>query len=298
MANPDPQATDSPQVLTAAVWMLGAVVAFSCMAVGGRSVSFELDTFEIMMYRSFFGLTVVVAVAGALGRLGDVRHDRLKLHTVRNVFHFAGQNCWFYALTLIPMAQVVALEFTSPIWVLLLSPLVLGEKLTRMRVCAALLGFIGALIVARPSPDTINIGMIAAAAAAIGFAGAIMATKKLTKHERLTSILFWMTSLQSVFGVICAGFDGDIALPSVSSLPWLALIGAGGLCAHFCLTKALSMAPATVVVPVDFLRLPVMALIGLALYSESIDLYVVLGAAIIFGANYSNIWSETRKTGH
>jgi drug/metabolite transporter (DMT)-like permease len=214
---------------------------------------------------------------------------------VRNVFHFTGQNLWFYAITLIPLAQVFALEFTSPLWVLVLSPLVLGERLTSMRVVAAVVGFIGILIVTRPSPETVNIGTLAALGAAVGFAGSIIATKRLTRTETLTCILFWMTLSQSIFGLICAGFDGDIALPSPESAPWLIMVALGGLMAHYCLTTALSIAPATLITPVDFLRLPLIAVLGLLLYQEQIEAMVILGAAIIFGANYLNLWSETRR---
>ena len=289
--------TDPATVLRAALWMLGAVVSFSAMAVGGRSVSFELDTFEIMMFRSMIGFALVLAVAGTTGRLRTVSRRKPGLHPLRNVFHFTGQNLWFYAITIIPLAQVFALEFTSPLWVLMLSPLVLGERMTRVRVLAASLGFIGILIVARPSPETVNIGTLAAAGAAIGFAGSIMFTKRLTRTETLTCILFWMTLSQSLFGLICAGFDGDIALPSLSSLPWLVVIACGGLMAHFCLTTALSMAPATLVSPVDFIRLPLIAIIGLLFYDEPVDIFVILGAVVIFGANYLNMWSETRHGG-
>lgn len=292
---PAPPSTDTAHALRAALWMLGAVVSFSTMAVAGRAVSFELDTFEIMMYRSIIGLAIVIAVAGATARLGQISRRRSAMQLARNVFHFAGQNLWFHAITLIPLAQVFALEFTSPLWVLVLSPLVLGERLTRMRILAALVGFIGILVVARPSPDTLNIGTISAAGAAIGFAGSILFTKRLTRTETLTCILFWMTLTQSVFGLVCAGLDGDVALPSAASVPWLSLIALGGLTAHFCLTTALSIAPATVVTPVDFLRLPLIAVIGLLVYAEPIDVFVIIGAALIFGANYVNLWFETRK---
>jgi drug/metabolite transporter (DMT)-like permease len=248
-----------------------------------------------MMYRSVIGLLILMAVASLAGTRSTITGRKPGLHLVRNVFHFTGQNLWFFAITVIPLAQVFALEFTSPLWVLMLSPLVLGERLTSIRVLAAVMGFIGILIVTRPNAETVNIGTLAALCAAIGFAGSILFTKRLTRTETLTCILFWMTLSQSIFGVVCAGFDADITLPSAETTPWLVLIALGGLTAHFCLTTALSMAPATLVTPVDFLRLPVIALLGLALYQEQIELMVILGAAIIFGANYLNLWSETRR---
>ena len=115
------------------------------------------------------------------------------MHLVRNAAHFTGQNLWFYAVTLIPLAQVFALEFTSPIWVIVLSPLILGERLTPVRALAALMGFVGILIVARPSVDSLNPGVISAASCAIFFALTMMLTKRLTRQESITSILFWLT---------------------------------------------------------------------------------------------------------
>ena len=133
--------TDGSRPLLAAAWMTGAIVV---LLVDGRRrpapSAGELDTFEMMMYRSFIGLAVVLIVGLATGKLSEVRFDRLPLHLVRNLAHFTGQNLWFYSLTLITLAQVFALEFTSPIWVVVLAVLFLGERLTRIRVLAVALG--------------------------------------------------------------------------------------------------------------------------------------------------------------
>ena len=283
------------QTIKAVMFMSGAIVSFSAMAVAGRAISFELDTFEIMMYRSIVGICVVLILGRMFGTLGQITKRNLGTHFIRNISHFAGQNLWFYAITVVPLAQVFALEFTSPLWVLLLSPLLLNERWTQMRVMAGVMGFVGILIVTRPTGQSLNIGVIAAALSAIGFAGSAIFTKRLTRTETITCILFYLTVMQLAFGVICAGYDGDIAMPSLDTLPWLVLIGFAGLLAHFCLTTALSLAPATVVMPVDFIRLPVIAMVGMLVYAEAIDMWVFIGAAIIFTGNYMNIWSETRK---
>jgi drug/metabolite transporter (DMT)-like permease len=283
------------QTIKAVMFMSGAIVSFSAMAVAGRAISFELDTFEIMMYRSIVGICVVLILGRMFGTLGQITKRNLGTHFIRNISHFAGQNLWFYAITVVPLAQVFALEFTSPLWVLLLSPLLLNERWTQMRVLAGVMGFVGILIVTRPTGQSLNIGVIAAALSAIGFAGSAIFTKRLTRTETITCILFYLTVMQLAFGVICAGYDGDIAMPSLDTLPWLVLIGFAGLLAHFCLTTALSLAPATVVMPVDFIRLPVIAMVGMLVYAEAIDMWVFIGAAIIFTGNYMNIWSETRK---
>ncbi|NDV00642.1 DMT family transporter [Pseudoroseicyclus tamaricis] len=273
----------------AALWMIGAVVAFSTMAVAARTLSGQFDTFEIMFYRSLVGIVLVVGTAAATGHLRDVRATRLPLHLVRNLAHFTGQNLWFFAIPLIPLAQVFALEFTSPIWVILLSPLLLGERITKIGLFAALLGFVGILVVTRPTPEAISPGLISAALAAIGFALTAIFTRRLTRAERITSILFWLVTMQAAFGLICAGIDGEIARPSAASVPWLILIGCGGVVAHFCLTTALSLAPAPIVMPIDFARLPLIAVVGAIFYAEPLDIFVFLGAALIFAGNYINI---------
>lgn len=282
------------QTLQAVLWMTGAVVSFTSMAVAGRAVSLDLDTFEIMLYRSIIGAIIVTSVLMATGKLSQVNRDRFGLHVARNISHFAGQNCWFFAVATIPLAQVFALEFTSPLWVILLSPLVLGERITTTRAIAAGIGFIGILVVARPTPETLSPGLVAALLAGIGFAGSAVFTRRLTRTASTGCILFWLTVMQAVFGLICAGIDGDIALPAAATWPWVALIAVAGLVAHFCLTTALRLAPAPVVMPIDFARLPLVAVVGMLLYAEALDPFVFLGAAIIFGANYFNILRETR----
>lgn len=280
----------------AALWMTGAITSFSAMAIAVRELKGAHDTFEIMAVRSLVGLVIVLAAALATGRLGEIRAHRLGGHVLRNAIHFTGQNLWILAVTLIPLAQVFALEFTTPIWVLLLSPLFLGERITRLRVVAALMGFVGILVVARPDAGHLNLGMAAAAASAICFALTGITTKVLTRHESIVSILFWLTVLQGVFGIVMAFWDGVVHWPTAASLPWLVLIGVTGVVAHFCLTSALRLAPASFVMPIDFARLPLIAVAGAVLYGEAIDAAVLVGAAIIFAGNYLNVWSETRRS--
>lgn len=275
--------------LTAAFWMTGAIASFSLMAVGGRELSSTLDTFEIMLYRSLVGGVIVVCIGIATGTMSQINRRHLGLHTSRNLAHFAGQNLWFYAITLIPLAQVFALEFTTPIWVLLLSPLLLGERMTRVRILAAAIGFAGILIVARPDLSALNVGVVTAALSAICFALTAIATRRLTRTETTLCIMFHLTVMQTVFGLVAAGFDGDIALPTAQTAPWLIWISLAGLLAHFCLTKALAIAPASIVMPMDFARLPVIAVVGMMLYDEPLDALVFVGAALIFAGNWLNV---------
>ena len=294
-AQADMAAPREANPLFAAVWMLGAVASFTLMAVAGRAVSLSLDTFEIMAWRSIVGILIVGSLITLRGRWGVVNLRNPGLHLGRNICHFSAQNLWFYAIFSIPLAQVFALEFTAPLWALVLSPFLLGERWTRARAVAAALGFAGILLVARPGAAPVTPGLISAAACAVGFALTYIFTKKLTAKVETACILWWMVVMQAVFGFICAGWDGDIALPSAQNAPWVTLIGGAGLMAHFCIANALRLAPATLVMPFDFLRLPVIELVGMIFYDEPIGPLVIVGAALILTGNYFNIRAESRR---
>ena len=282
--------------LKATFWMMGAVVSFSTMAVAGREAGFRFDPFEITLFRSVGGLILLAALLSVTRSWHQVRSGALPLHALRNMFHFTGQNLWFHAVTVIPLAQVFALEFTSPIWVVLLSPLLLGERLTVIRLTATSIGFAGILAIARPAPGQIDPGMLAAAIAAVCFALTMIFTRKLTRTESTLGILFWLTVLQTFLGIATVFHDGTATWPVPADLPWLILITICGLTAHYSVTTALSLATAAIVAPIDFVRLPLIALVGLWVYGESLDIFVLAGALLIFTGNYINILTETRGT--
>ncbi|MEM1385142.1 MAG: DMT family transporter [Pseudomonadota bacterium] len=285
---------DRGNTLAAVLWMAGALTSFSAMAVGGRELAAELNTFEIMAYRSAIGLPVIVAALFITGSWGTVRTAQPGAHAVRNVIHFAGQNFWFYGVATIPLAQLVAIEFSNPIWVALLAPLMLGERLTRYGAAAALLGFAGVLIVARPGVAPLELGHAAALGAAIFFALTNILTKRLSRADTTLCILFWMTLSQMLMGFLCA-LPGGVTLFSTALAPWMLFVGLCGLTAHYSLTRALSLAPATLVAPMEFLRLPVIAMAGALLYGEPLEVAVFLGAALIVVGNVLNIRAERAK---
>ena len=284
-------------VTRAALWMIGAIASFTLMAVAGREVSGDLDTFELMMYRSLIGAVIVTTIGAATGRLPTVRTRRLGLHVIRNLFHFTGQNLWFYGVAMIPLAQLFAFEFTTPLWVAMLAPLVLGETMTRTRAFAIMVGFLGLLVVARPGLSPLGSGHLAAALSAIAFAGNLLSTKQLSRTETVWTILFWMTWIQLLFGVACAGIDGDIALPQPDSVKWVVIVGLCGLTAHLSITSALRCAPASIVSPMDFARLPIIAVVAMVLYGEPLEIAVFVGSALILTGNMINIRSARRESG-
>ena len=275
--------------VVAILWMLGASVSFTLLAIAGRAIYEEMNTFELMLYRSVIGFAIIAAAVwfSAEG-FAQIRTREPGLHIKRNVFHFAGQNLWFWGVAVIPLAQLVALEFTNPLWVTLLAPLMLNEVLTRQRIFAAVLGFIGILIVARPGASPIELGHLAGLGAAIGFALNTIYTRQILNKDSVLCVLFWMTLLQAVASLILS-LPGGIPLPSTALLPWIVVVGLAGLTAHVSLTSALNAAPATIVAPLEFMRLPMIAAAGTLLYGEGIETAVFVGAAVIIAANYLNL---------
>jgi len=242
-----------------------------------------------MSLRSLIGLMIVVSVSFFANTLSQIKINRLGLHFLRNLAHFTGQNLWFMAVAFIPLSQLFALEFSTPIWVALLAPLFLGEKLTKRRLLSVALGFTGVIVVARPDLQDLNPAILAAIACAVCFAFSLMATKKLTNDQSITCILFWLTIMQLAMGGTAISVMGGLSMPKGIDIFWIFTVGIAGLTAHFCITKALSLAPAIVVIPMDFLRLPLISLIGLMAYGEAFEWAVVIGAIFIFGAVLINL---------
>jgi drug/metabolite transporter (DMT)-like permease len=281
--------------LKAGAWMMGAVVSFVAMAVAGRALMTGMNTFELMLYRSIVGFAIVcVAISRSPAGFSQVRTKHFPLHLKRNLFHYTGQNLWFFAVMLVPLGQLVALEFTNPIWVALLAPFLLGEALTRTRVLAALLGFVGVVIVAQPGRAPLEIGHIAALASAVGFALNTIFTRQIMRYDRVLCVLFWMTLLQGSASLVLS-LRGGIPLPSADNLVWILIVGITGLSAHYALTSALGYAPASIVAPMEFVRLPLIALVGALLYGEDLKVSVFAGAALIIAGNLINLRVETRR---
>ncbi len=268
---------------------MGTVLSFTLMAVAGRAILSDLNTFELMLYRSVIGVMIVSFFLGRSTRgFSQLKTPRLKQHLLRSAVHYTGQNLWFFAIATIPLAQLIALEFTNPLWVALLAPLLLGETLTRNKLLIVLLGFVGVMIVARPGVEPINLGHVAGFISAMGFALTNIMTRKLTRHDSVLTVLFWMTLTQAIFSLVLSLPNG-IPWPDTSLWPWIIIMGITGLSAHFCLSQALTLAPATIVAPMDFIRLPISAMVGMLLYQEPLLVTVFIGGGVILLANYLNL---------
>lgn len=269
--------------------MTGTVSSFVLMAVAGRAILTELNTFELMLYRSTIGFLIVVFFISRSKRgFAQLKTTLIKQQFLRNLVHYTGQNLWFFAIATIPLAQLIALEFTNPLWVALLAPFLLGETLSKEKLLIVMLGFVGVMIVARPGIDPITLGHIAGLAAAMGFAITNILTRRITRRDSVLCLMFWMTLMQAVFSLGLA-LPGGIPWPALSMWPWVLIMGVTGLSAHFCLSQALTLAPATTVAPMDFIRLPISALVGVLLYEEPLLATLFIGGGLILLANYLNL---------
>ncbi len=281
-----------PRLVVAAGWMAGALIAFIAMMVAARELSDTMHPFEILLFRSIVGLAIIGAVVLRTGKTA-LRTTRPRVHVIRNVLHFAGQFGWVYGIGLLPLAEVMAIEFTTPIWVAVLAVLFLGERLNRGRVVVVVLGVVGILVILRPGIEVVQLASLVVLASALCYAATHTITKALTATDPPLTILFYMVVVQLPLGLILSLTEWTP--PVVADVPWVLLVGASGLAAHYCLARAFQLADATVVVPMDFLRLPLTAFVGYLLYAERFDLAILAGAALIFAGNYYSIRRESRR---
>ena len=275
--------------LKGSIWMVGGVFSLTLMAIAGKEISLQIDTFEILFFRSVIGIVIILLVIAGKGLFHEINLNQIGKHLKRNIAHFTGQNLWLYALGTISLAEVTSLEFTMPIWIILFSFFMLNENLNKFRIMSVVIGFIGVLIIVRPNIVSINLGIVAAAISAVAFALTNIYTRKLTKTESTLTIIFFLTSIQLIFGFFTSFIDGKLDLPSSETIPWIVVLGIGGLVAHYCITTALTYAAPSVVAPIDLFRLPFAVLIGIIFYSESGDVYIYVGSLLIVLANWLNI---------
>src|SRR4051794_11537579 len=277
----------NPSKPRAALWMAGWLTLMLIIAIAGRETTRELNVFEIMEVRTILGFLMLYPLVHLNGGLAAMKTKRPLQHIGRNLIHYAAQLGWFVALTLIPLGQVVSIEFTMPIWTAILAASFLGERMTMAKIIAIVLGLLGVAIIVRPGASEINPGQLIALGAAVGFGISIAMVKSLTRTETTLRILFWMIVVQGA-----AGFFPSLYVwqwPSAYAWGCLVVIAFCGTFSHYCMARAMLYADATVVVPMDFLRVPLTALAGWLIYSERLDLFTVFGAALILTGNLLNL---------
>ncbi|MBU1344590.1 MAG: DMT family transporter [Proteobacteria bacterium] len=275
--------------------MVGTLFSFMAMAIGGRELASELTTFQILFFRSLIGLFIICGLVLA-SRKKQLFSRHIGLHLVRNIAHFCGQFGWFYGIASISLAKVFAIEFTLPVWTALLAAVILNEKLTMPRIIAVLFGLAGMLIILRPGLGVMNLASLAVLASAVCYGLSHTLTRKITQYDSPIVILFFMTAIQLPIG-FCLSI-GNWHTPSLALWPWLLVVGTCALSGHYCMARALGIAPATVVVPMDFLRLPLISIVGFFFYNEKIDEFIFFGALVMLTGNLINIKAEQTAPDH
>jgi drug/metabolite transporter (DMT)-like permease len=276
--------------------MVGALLSFSVMAVSIRELAkADLNIFEILAIRSGVALIILIIL---LAMRPDLRVHalprRMKLNLVRNTVHYASQFAWALSITMLPLAMVFALEFTMPAWTALLAVWLLHERLTPSRIGVIVFGLIGVLVILRPGIASFNPAAFLVLAAAFGYAITMVTTKQLTVTETTLGIVFWMAVIQ--FPLSLLGSDPTVFfhLDTRHILPAIGL-GTAGLTSHFCLSNAFRAGDATLVVPLDFMRIPLIAVVGWTFYGERLDIFVLLGALIIVAGVLWNLRAEAKR---
>ena len=289
-------ATSSTNILRVVLWMTGTLLSFSLMAVSIRELSRGgLTIFEILAIRSGAVLLVILLLLLVRPELrAAARPRRMKLNLLRNVVHYVSQFAWAYALTMLPLAMVFALEFTMPAWTALLAVWLLSEKMSKSRAGVVVLGLVGVLVILRPGITTINPAAFLVLAAAFGYAITMIATKKLTATESTISIVFWMAVIQFPLSLFGSDLSAFVHFQAHNILPAIGL-GIGGVTSHYCLSNAFRSGDATLVVPLDFMRIPLIAVVGWALYGETLDAFVLIGALIIIAGVVWNLRAESAQ---
>jgi len=271
----------------AALWMAGWLCLMLIVAIAGRETTRELNVFQIIEMRCLFGFFMLYPLIRSNGGFAAMKTSRLPLHVGRNLFYYVAQLGWFFALTLIPLGQVVAIEFTMPIWTAILAASFLGERMTIWKIAAIVLGIVGVVVIVRPATGEINPGQLMALGAAVGLGISLAMMKSLTRTESTVAIIFWTLVIQFAVGLLPTLYVWK--MPTLYAWGWLAMMGASGTFSQYCMARALLYADATVVLPMDFLRVPLTATAGWLIYSERMDLFTVLGAALILCGNLLNL---------
>ena len=274
--------------MRAVFWMLGAIASFCLMAIAARELDGKIDKFELLAIRSLVGFVLLVIIMNVIKRPTLMFSRRIKTHFWRNFFHFIGQFSWLVGIGLLPLAQVFAIEFTVPLWVLIIASIFLSEAITRRKLVSVALGLIGVAVIVKPGVQIIDVGGLVMIIASLCFAVTFILSKSLLTTEHPLTVVFYMTLIQLPLGALMAG--PDWAMPEPWMWPWVMAIALTGLSAHYCMVKAMQIAEVSVVISLDFLRLPIIAMIGMLLYGEPFEVSVILGGGLMLLANLVNHW--------
>jgi len=281
-----------PPVLRGGVWMLFGTFFFGLMIILVRRASADFNAVEITTWRALFGL-VFMAPWLMRASMARLRTPWMGRHLARNLLRFVGIALWYHAVASINLSEGMALQFTVPLFTMVLAMIFLKERTDAPRWIATFIGFTGVLIILRPGAIEISTAALATLVSAIFYAGSNVITKILSRDEPAERVVFYMNLMHVPMGLCAMAVFGWTA-PGWWDLPWLAAVAVSATMAHYCLTQALREADASQVMPIDFLKLPWVAGLAWLMFGEIPALWGWIGGAVIFGAVYYIVQREAR----
>ena len=277
-----------------ALWITLANMFFTAMAGIIRHVSADIHPFEIAFFRALFGLILMAPWFLRLG-VASVRSRRVGMHVCRALFMLGAAMAWFTAISLMPIAEVTALTFTTPLFASLGAALFLAEKVGLRRAVAIGVGFAGAMIILRPGVEALTMPAMAALASAVFGAVGMLIVKSLSRTESPATIVIYVGLLLTPLSLVPALFVWTT--PSLEALAWLAALGLVANLGHMPFARAMASADATAILPFDFLKLFFSATMGYLLFAEVPDVWTWIGATVIFGAVLYTARRESKAAG-
>lgn len=266
----------------AVLLMLFSTVLFGLMAVVIRLASETQHPFEIAFFRNLFGLLFTLPLLFKHGP-GLLKTSKLPLYLMRCAIGTVGMLAGFWAIVHLPLAQAVAISYSTPLFVTIGAVWVLGETVRARRWAAVIIGFIGVVILLQPGADTFTGASLVALLAALMSASVAISIKFLTRTESPDAIVVFTTALWVPMSLVPALLFWQT--PSGITWLWLVLAGLFGTVAHMCWTRALQLGDASILTPISFMQVLVVGVFGWWLFGETVDRYTLIGALIIFGSN-------------
>ncbi len=274
------------------IWMFLSTFAFAAMVIFVRQASSAFNSFEIAFWRAAFGLAMMLPWLARV-RLGRLRTTRAKIHVARNIVHFIGIVTWFYVVARINLNVGIALQFTVPLFTIAMAALILKERVDAARWAATAVGFAGVLVIIRPDANAVDALALLTLASAAFYAGSNIGTMAIGQADSSEVVVFYMHLMHLPMALIGALAVG-MTMPGWADVPALAGVALSATLAHYLLAQALRTAEASVIMPIDFLRLPWVAVLAFVMFDEVPVAGAWIGGAVIFGAAYYILRRESR----
>lgn len=279
-AEPLPAARND--VLAGILWVTLAMILFAALAAASKvAIQLGYDPLQVVFMRNAAALALLLPLLGTRG-LDLVRSKSMNLYGVRVLISLVSMTAWFYALSLIPMGEITAIGFLSPIFGSVAAIVFLGEKVRLRRWSAILIGFAGAMIMLRPGHAPLGVGQLCALVSALSGGVIAVLLKRLSNADEPEKIVFITTAMMTPMSLLPAVFVWK--WPGLDVVPVLTVIAVTGVLGHVALMRGFAAIDASLVLTFEFSRLPFVVGIGYVMFGELIDMWTWIGAAVVMGS--------------